>query len=62
VDAMFDTVLAEFPRLDILVNNAGVQTWKSLLELTEPEWDRVIATNLKGCFLASCAPSGPHAI
>jgi NAD(P)-dependent dehydrogenase (short-subunit alcohol dehydrogenase family) len=53
VDAMFDTVLAEFPRLDILVNNAGVQTWKSLLELTEPEWDRVIATNLKGCFLCT---------
>lgn len=53
VDAMFDAVLAEFPRLDILVNNAGVQTWKSLLELTEQEWDRVIGTNLKGCFLCT---------
>jgi 3-oxoacyl-[acyl-carrier protein] reductase len=53
VQAMFETVLARFLHLDILVNNAGVQTWKPLLELTEPEWDRVLATNLKGCFLCT---------
>lgn len=53
VDAMFAEVLRRFPRLDILVNNSGVQTWKSLLELEEREWDRVIATNLKGCFLCT---------
>ena len=53
VDAMFGRVAEEFPQLDILVNNAGVQTWKPLLELTEPEWDRVIDTNLKGCFLCT---------
>ncbi len=41
--------------VDVLVNNAGVQTWKPLLELTEPEWDRVIDTNLKGCFLCTQA-------
>lgn len=53
VDRMFAEVLAVFPRLDILVNNAGVQTWKTLIELTEEEWDRVIDTNLKGCFLCT---------
>jgi NAD(P)-dependent dehydrogenase (short-subunit alcohol dehydrogenase family) len=53
VDRMFAEVLAAFPRLDVLVNNAGVQTWKPLLELEESEWDRVIATNLKGCFLCT---------
>jgi len=53
VDRMFQEVLRRFPKLDILVNNAGVQTWKSLLELTEEEWDRVLATNLKGCFLCT---------
>jgi 3-oxoacyl-[acyl-carrier protein] reductase len=37
------------PRL--LVNNAGIQRWNSLLETTEDEWDAVIRTNLKGCFL-----------
>jgi NAD(P)-dependent dehydrogenase (short-subunit alcohol dehydrogenase family) len=53
VDRMFGEVLGRFPRLDILVNNAGVQTWKPLLELEEQEWDRVIDTNLKGCFLCT---------
>lgn len=41
--------------VDALVNNAGVQTWKPLLELSEAEWDRVIDTNLKGCFLCTQA-------
>jgi len=53
VEAMFATVIKEFGRLDILVNNAGVQTWKALLELTEAEWDHVLDTNLKGCFLCT---------
>lgn len=53
VDRMFEAVLGQFPRLDILVNNAGIQTWKALLELEEREWDRVMATNLKGCFLCT---------
>jgi NAD(P)-dependent dehydrogenase (short-subunit alcohol dehydrogenase family) len=53
VDRMLQSALEKFSRLDILVNNAGVQTWKPLLELTESEWDRTIATNLKGCFLCT---------
>jgi NAD(P)-dependent dehydrogenase (short-subunit alcohol dehydrogenase family) len=55
VRAMFDEVLRRFGRLHTLVNNAGVQTWKPLLDLTEAEWDEVIATNLKGCFLCTQA-------
>jgi NAD(P)-dependent dehydrogenase (short-subunit alcohol dehydrogenase family) len=35
----------------LLVNNAGVQTWSPLLDLPEHNWDDVIRTNLKGCFL-----------
>jgi NAD(P)-dependent dehydrogenase (short-subunit alcohol dehydrogenase family) len=53
VEAMFAHVMAGYGRLDILVNNAGVQTWKALLELTEQEWDHVLDTNLKGCFLCT---------
>ena len=53
VDAMFRQVTEHFGRLDIMVNNAGVQTWKALLELTEEEWDHVLDTNLKGCFLCT---------
>lgn len=53
IDRMFEEVSARWERLDVLVNNAGVQTWKALLDLTEAEWDRVIDTNLKGCFLCT---------
>jgi 3-oxoacyl-[acyl-carrier protein] reductase len=53
VTAMFERVIGTFGRLDLLVNNAGVQTWKSLLDVTEEEWDLVVDTNLKGCFLCT---------
>jgi NAD(P)-dependent dehydrogenase (short-subunit alcohol dehydrogenase family) len=52
VEIFFDEAsraLGGAPR--VLVNNAGVQTWSSLLDLAERDWDRVIRTNLKGCFL-----------
>ena len=53
LDQMFSAVLERFSGLDIAVNNAGCQTWKALLDLTEAEWDRVMDTNLKGCFLVT---------
>ena len=36
---------------DVLVNNAGIQTWAGLLELKVSDWDAVMHTNLRGCFL-----------
>lgn len=53
VCAMFDQVVDSFGHLDLLVNNAGIQTWKPLLELPEADWERVMATNLRGCFLCT---------
>jgi 3-oxoacyl-[acyl-carrier protein] reductase len=53
IDEMFATVISQFGRLDALVNNAGVQVWKPLLEVEESEWDLVLRTNLKGCFLCT---------
>jgi NAD(P)-dependent dehydrogenase (short-subunit alcohol dehydrogenase family) len=55
VTTMVARVVVELGGLDILVNNAGIQTWKPLLEVTEAEWDAVMATNLKGCFLCTQA-------
>lgn len=39
--------------VDILINNAGVSRWKSPYELTLDEWDDVLNTNARSCFLAS---------
>ena len=53
VARMFESLSREVGRLDLLVNNAGVQTFASLLELREEDFDRTIRTNLKGCFLCT---------
>ena len=53
--AMFSKLADDAGELHLLVNNAGVQTWSSLLELKEEDWDRTIRTNLKGTFLCTQA-------
>lgn len=40
-------------RLTVLVNNAGITFDRSLEEMTEEEWDRMMAVNLKGVFLCA---------
>ena len=35
----------------VMVCNAGIQTWSSLIDLKVEDWDRVMATNLRGMFL-----------
>lgn len=55
VRRMIEQIIERFATLDILVNNAGVQTWGPLLDVTEQEWDLVLDTNLKGCFLCTQA-------
>ena len=43
----------EFGRIDILFNNAGVTVRKTIVELTEKEWDFVLGVGLKGTYLLS---------
>ena len=50
VEAVFKQIGEEFGRIDILVNNAGVTRDKLLLQMTEEDFDRVLAVNLKGAF------------
>ena len=53
VDEMFTTVLSTFGKLDALVNNAATQVFRPLVEVDDSDWDRVIDTNLRGCFLCT---------
>ena len=53
VDRLVQSALAAFGQVDVLVNNAGVVSNAPVLDLSEDEWDRTIAVNLKGVFLCS---------
>lgn len=55
VDAMTERVVRELGGVDILVNNAAIYPSRPWTDITEEEWDRVLAVNLKGYFL--CARS-----
>ncbi len=52
-ERIVDTVLKQFGRIDMLVNNAGVVTRHPILDVPLEEWDRVVRTNLYGCFHCS---------
>ena len=41
-------ILNEFDRVDILINGAGINAPTPFLEITEEEWDHILAVNLKG--------------
>ncbi len=52
---MINLTTEKFGKVDILVNNAGIYMQKSLTDLTEQDFDRVLDINLKGVFLCSKA-------
>jgi len=51
VKAMYEQVARELGEVDVSVQNAGVITVARLEDLTEAEWDKVMAVNTKGVFL-----------
>jgi NAD(P)-dependent dehydrogenase (short-subunit alcohol dehydrogenase family) len=52
VEAMVAACLKAYGRIDVLDNNVGIAEMGSVVEVTEAEWDRVFAVNLKSAFLA----------
>ena len=50
IDGLVVTAVNAFGKLDIMVNNAGVARNQDLLEISEKDFDDVIAINLKGAF------------
>jgi 3-oxoacyl-[acyl-carrier protein] reductase len=61
VQRLFNVAWAEFGRLDILVNNAGVGVFGPLTVLTDEDFERAVAVNLRGMFLA-CREAGPRLV
>ena len=55
VDAAIRAAVNEFGRIDVLVANAGIVHAAEFLDLEEADFDRVLAVNLKGIFLAGQA-------
>ncbi len=55
VKTLFADISRRMGRLDILVNNAGMFFAAPVLELTEEQWDAIMATNLKAQFLCAQA-------
>jgi NAD(P)-dependent dehydrogenase (short-subunit alcohol dehydrogenase family) len=49
-ERIVDTAVKEFGAIDILVNNAGILRDRMLFNMSEEEWDSVIAVHLKGTF------------
>lgn len=50
IEEMANKILDKLGKIDILVNNAGITRDNLILRMTEEDWDKVIAVNLKGVF------------
>ena len=56
---IIETAISEFGKIDILVNNAGIVRDRSLVKMSEEDFDAVVAVHMKGTF--NCARhAAPH--
>lgn len=52
IHRLFDQTIEHFGQVDILVNNAGTTFYKAIAQVTEEEFDKIFAINVKGTFFA----------
>lgn len=49
---LFTVAIEHFQQIDILVNNAGILVFKEIAEISDDEFDRIVAINFKSIFYA----------
>ena len=59
VSKMMETAVAAYGKVDILVNNAGITRDQLTMKMTDEEWDKVLAIDLKSVFLCTRAVLRP---
>ncbi len=52
IERLFDQTLERFGKVDILVNNAGTIFYKLIADVTEEDFDKIFAINVKGTYFA----------
>jgi 3-oxoacyl-[acyl-carrier protein] reductase len=50
VDALVEGAVAKFGRIDVMINNAGLGGTRSIMDMTDEEWTRVLDVTLNGTF------------
>lgn len=53
VERMVAAAVQQFGRIDVLVNNAGLSGYNDVVNMSDEEWDDMLATNLRGVFVCS---------
>ncbi|WP_312423361.1 SDR family oxidoreductase [Anaerospora hongkongensis] len=59
VERLFQRAMEAYGRIDILVNNAGIMITKPITAITEEDFDRIFAVNVKGTYFA-CQQAARH--
>lgn len=59
VERLFQRAMEAYGKIDILVNNAGIMITKPITAITEADFDRIFAVNVKGTYFA-CQQAARH--
>lgn len=59
LEQLFQATLESYGQIDILVNNAGIMITKPIASMTEEDFDKQFAINVKGTFFA-CQQAAKH--